>query len=218
MIEKGLLLKKPDTIKKYSYLSPAQEVHMSTLDKARETQLKNIQTKTGKSLGELTRIIEESGLVKHNQIRDYLKEKFNLGFGDASMLVHYALKTDGQSAAEASGASIEEILDEIYTGKTEIQRQVHTRVMLEVEKLGTFEIAPKKAYLSLRRKRQFAMLGPGSKGRVEVGLNMKGLPGTDRLLEQKPGGMCQYKVFLENADQVDAEFLGWLRQAFENAG
>lgn len=191
---------------------------MSTLDQARKTQLKNIEARTGKSMTELTRIIEESGLTKHNQIRDYLKEKFDLGFGDASMLVHFALKSDGQSAAEASGSSIIEITDQIYSGKTETQRQVHDRVMLEVEKLGQFEIAPKKAYLSLRRKRQFAMLGPASKGRVEIGLNMKGLPGTERLLEQKPGGMCQYKVFLENQDQIDTELLDWLRQAYESAG
>jgi len=191
---------------------------MSILDQARETQLKNIETKTGKSLDELTRIIEKSGLTKHNQIRDYIMQEFNLGYGDASMLVHFALKTDGQSAAEASGASIEEVTAQIYTGKTETQRQVHDRVMLEVKKLGTFEIAPKKAYLSLRRKRQFAMLGPASKGRVEVGLNMKGLPGTNRLIEQKPGGMCQYKVFVENPDQVDAELQGWLRQAYDSAG
>jgi len=191
---------------------------MSTLDQARQTQVRNIEARTGRSLEELTRIIEESGLTKHNQIRDYLKEKFGLGFGDASMLVHYALKTDAQSAAEASGASIPEITDQIYAGKTEIQRQVHDLVMREVEKFGAFEIAPKKAYLSLRRKRQFAMLGPGSKGRIEVGLNMKGLTGTDRLLEQKPGGMCQYKVLLEIPGQVDAEFLGWLRKAYNNAG
>jgi hypothetical protein len=47
---------------------------------------------------------------------------------------------------------------------------------------------------------------------------MKGLPGTDRLLEQKPGGMCQYKVYLDSLDQVDAELLGWLRQAYNSAG
>jgi hypothetical protein len=191
---------------------------MSTLDKARNTQLKNIETKTGKSLDELTRLIETSGLTKHNQIRDLLMQKFGLGYGDAGSLVHYALKTDGQSAAEASGATNEELTDQIYTGKTDTQRQVHDRVMAEVEKLGGFEIAPKKSYFSLRRKRQFAMLGPASKGRVEVGLNMKGLPGTDRLIEQKPGGMCQYKVFLETPNQVDAELLGWLNQAYDSAG
>jgi len=191
---------------------------MSTLDQARESQLKNIEARTGKSLDELTRIIENCGLEKHNQIRDFIMQEFNLGYGDASGIVHYARKTDGASAAEASGASIEEITDQIYAGKTETQRQIHEKVMLEVEKLGTYEIAPKKAYLSLRRKRQFAMFGPASKGRIEVGINMKGLPGTDRLLEQKPGGMCQYKVFLESPDQVDAELLGWLQQAYDSAG
>ena len=62
------------------------------------------------------------------------------------------------------------------------------------------------------------MLGPASKSRIEVGLNLKGLPGTDRLVEQKPGGMCQYKVFLESPDQVEAELLGWLRLAYDSAG
>ena len=191
---------------------------MSTLDKARDTQLKNIETKTGKSLAELTRQIEASGLTKHNQIRDFLMQEFKLGIGDAGMLVHYALKTDGQSAAQASGASMDEVTSQIYAGKTETQRQVHDRMMQEVEKLGPFEIAPKKGYLSLRRKRQFAMLGPASKARVELGLNLKGLPGTERLIQLPPGGMCQYKVFMSGPDELDAELLGWLRLAYDSAG
>ncbi|MFC2064521.1 DUF5655 domain-containing protein [Chloroflexota bacterium] len=188
---------------------------MSTLDKARATQLKNIETKTGKDLAELTHIIKDTGLQKHGQIRDYLIKTFDLGFGDASMLVHFALKTDAQSAAEASGTTLAEITAAIYERKSELQREIHELVMEQVNKFGDFEIAPKKTYLSLRRKRQFAMLGPASKGRVEVGLNMKGIPGTERLLEQKPGGMCQYKVFLDDPSHVDEELLGWIRQAYD---
>ncbi|OGN74845.1 MAG: hypothetical protein A2X25_15465 [Chloroflexi bacterium GWB2_49_20] len=188
------------------------------MDKARNTQIKNIETKTGKTLDELTLLIQNSGLTQHGQIRDFLIQEFKLGYGDANMLVHYALQSDGQSAAGASGASLQEITSQIFAGKTETQRQIHDRVMLEVEKFGKFEIAPKKTYLSLRRKRQFAMLGPASKNRVEVGLNMKGLAGTDRLVLLPAGGMCQYKVFLNNPNQVDAELLGWLRQAYDSAG
>jgi hypothetical protein len=191
---------------------------MSTLDKARSTQLKNIEARAGKSLQEITNLIQSAGLTQHGKIRDYLIQELKLGYGDANMLVHYALKTDGQSAAQASGASLEEITTQIYTGKTEIQRQIHTLVMQELEKFGLFEIAPKKGYLSLRRKRQFAMLGPASKGRIEVGLNLKGLQGTVRLVLLPPGGMCQYKVFLSDLGQVDSELLNWLRQAYDNAG
>jgi hypothetical protein len=30
--------------------------------------------------------------------------------------------------------------------------------------------------------------------------------------------MCQYKVYLDNLDQVDDELQGWLRQAYDSAG
>jgi hypothetical protein len=62
------------------------------------------------------------------------------------------------------------------------------------------------------------MIGPGSATRVDVGLNMKGMPATERLLAEKPGGMCQYKVKLASPTEVDAELVGWLRQAYTAAG
>ena len=66
--------------------------------------------------------------------------------------------------------------------------------MAAIAKFGQFEIAPKKGYVSLRGKKQFAMIGPATNTRVDVGLNMKDVKGTARLEAQKPGGMCQYKV------------------------
>jgi hypothetical protein len=62
------------------------------------------------------------------------------------------------------------------------------------------------------------MIGPATNTRVEVGINMKGVPGTDRLLEQAPGGMCQYKVRLGDAMEVDDELIRWVRQAYDAAG
>ena len=60
---------------------------MSSLDKAVQTQVDNIQKKTGKSLDELAAIVKKSGLTKHGEIRDMLKEKLGLGHGDANTLV-----------------------------------------------------------------------------------------------------------------------------------
>jgi hypothetical protein len=62
------------------------------------------------------------------------------------------------------------------------------------------------------------MIGPGTKGRIEIGLNMKGPEATGRLIAQPPGGMCQYKVFVSTADEVDGELLGWMRRAYDSAG
>jgi len=191
---------------------------MSSLDQARDTQLKNIQAKTGKTLAQLRKHIERSGLEKHGEIRAMLMRDFDLGHGDANALVHFARQSDGQSAAAAKGATADQVLDEIYTGPKAGLRPIHEKILAAASQLGDFEIAPKKGYVSLRRKKQFAMVGPGTKGRLELGLNMKGLPATERLQAQPPGGMCQYKVFLTDPAEVDSQLLGWLRQAYDGAG
>jgi hypothetical protein len=47
--------------------------------------------------------------------------------------------------------------------------------MNEIAKFGSdFEIAPKNAWVSLKRKRQFALLQPATKTRFEIGINLKG--------------------------------------------
>lgn len=188
---------------------------MSSLDKARETQLRNIEAKTGKSLAQLRELITKSGLEKHGQIRDMLKEKLGLGHGDANTLVHLALQSDGQSAAEAQGLSTDQVLDGIYTGKKAALRPIHDRLMEQIRNFGPFEEAPKKTYISLRRKKQFAMIGPATNDRIEVGLNMKQVNAGGRLEQLPPGGMCPYKVRVTSPDEVDRELLGWIRQAYD---
>jgi len=61
------------------------------------------------------------------------------------------------------------------------------------------------------------MIGPATNTRVEVGLNMKGVPATDRLIALPPKGMCDYKVNLTGVEQVDATVIGWIRRAFDGA-
>jgi hypothetical protein len=191
---------------------------MSSTEKALETQLRNIQARTGKTLDELYAFIRKSGLQKHGEIRDMLKTDLGMGHGDANTLIHFYFKSDGESAAKAKGSATVDVISEIYSGGKADLRPIHEQLMIAINKFGPFEIAPKKGYVSLRRKKQFAMIGPATKTRVEVGLNMKGVKGTGRLAEMKPGGMCQYKVNVTNVAEVDQELIGWIRQAYDSAG
>jgi len=185
---------------------------MNSVDKATQTQLANIQAKTGKTLDQLYTVIRESRLSKHTEIRDMLKTTFGLGHGDANALGLAYKKTLETQPVKGSDA-----LDDIYIGSKSELRAIHECLMIEIDRLGSFEIAPKKGYLSLRRKKQFAMIGPGTKQRLEIGLNMKGVKANQRLQEQPTGGMCQYKVFLSSVDEVDDELIDWVRQAYESA-
>lgn len=189
---------------------------MSSLDKAIQTQLDNIQKKTGKSLDELAAIIRKSGLTKHGEIRDYLKRELGLGHGDANTLVHVVLQSDGQRAAE--GKSQDAVLDEIYSGPKAHMRPIHEKLMKEINKFGEFEVVPKKGYVSLRRKKQFAMIGPKTNTRFEVGINAKDFKKNARLLEQPKGSMCNYIVNVSDAKEVDSDLVAWIKSAYEGAG
>jgi len=177
---------------------------MDAVEKATATQLANIEKKTGKTIAELGALVRGSGLTKHGELRDWAKQQFGLGFGDANALVHAAMKA-AASVAEADP------LDAIYTGPKAGMRAIHEKLVGEI---GTL----KKGYVSLRRKKQFAMIGPATNTRFEVGLNLKGVAGTGRLEECPPKGMCSHKVKLSGAGEVDGELLGWLKTAFEQAG
>lgn len=189
---------------------------MSSLDKAMQTQLDNIQKKTGKSLDELTAMIKKSGLTKHGEMRDYVKRELGLGHGDANALVHAVLQSDGQRAAE--GKSTDQVLDEIYSGAKAHMRPIHEKLMKEINKFGEFETVPKKGYVSLRRKKQFVMIGPKTNTRFEVGINARDLKKNARLLEQPRGSMCNYIVNLTDPKEVDVELIAWIKSAYEGAG
>ena len=189
---------------------------MSSLDQAVQTQLENIQKKTGKSWAELAAIVQQSGLSKHGEIRDMLKEKLGLGHGDANALVHAVLKSDGMRAAE--GKSEDAVLDEIYSGAKAGFRPIHEKLLEEISQFGEFEVVPKKGYVSLRRKKQFAMIGPKTNTRFEVGINAKDFKKDARLSEQPKGSMCNYIVSLTDVKEVDAELIAWIKSAYEGAG
>jgi hypothetical protein len=191
---------------------------MSAVDKAIQTQLTNIQTRTGKSLDELRAVLQQSGLTKHSEIRAMFQRDLGLGYGDANMLAQALRKTDAEGSNAAQAETPDDVVNALYTGAKADLRPIHDRLMAEIAQFGAFEIAPKKGYLSLRRKKQFAMIGPATNTRIEVGLNMKGVDATTRLAEMPSGGMCNYKVKVTVVAELDAELIAWIKRAYESAG
>jgi Domain of unknown function (DUF5655)/Domain of unknown function (DUF4287) len=191
------------------------------MDNALQTQLANIQKRTGKTLDELVAVVKGSGLARHGEIVAMLKSDLGMGHGDANTIVHLAKGgipgAMGAPAAPAPAADGDPV-DTYYTGPKAGLRPIHDKLMAAIGKLGEFEIAPKKTYLSLRRKKQFATIGPATNTRVEVGLNMKDVKATSRLEALPPGGMCQYRVKVTAADEVNDELLKWIRTAYDAAG
>ncbi len=191
---------------------------MTDLDRAIATQLANIEKRTGKSVADLAAIVRSSGLSRHGELVAMLKSTLGMGHGDANTLVHTVLKSDGRSAAAAQGLSAEQVLDSLYTGAKAALRPIHVTLRTAIRKFGDFEEAPKKTYVSYRRTKQFAMIGPATNTQVEVGLNMKGVKATGRLRELPAGQMCNYKVRLADPNDVDEELIAWIKTAYDTSG
>jgi predicted transport protein len=186
------------------------------------TQLKNIQTRTGKTIAELHAAVTASDAAKHSERRNWLMQRFKLSYGDANAVALFIDKplpdlgggTPTPAAAPADG----DPLAAIYTGAKARLRPVHEAVMSKIRAFGEFEESPKKSYVSLRRKKQFAMVGPATKDSIEIGLNAKDLPAHARLKLQPTGSMCNATMRITSAAEVDAQLKGWLRQAYDAAG
>jgi hypothetical protein len=183
---------------------------MADQDKALATQLANIEARSGRSIEQLKAWVQASGLGKHGEIVARLKAELGMGHGDANLIAHLAR----QPAEPAAG----DPLDALYVGAKAALRPIHEALLAGMQGLGVFEAAPKKSYISYRRKKQFAMIGPATNTRVELGLNIKSLDASPRLEALSAGQMCSFRVRLTEAAQVDDEVLGWVRAAYDAAG
>lgn len=185
-----------------------------SIDKAIQTQISNIEKATGKKLGEWTAIINKSGLAKHGELVNFLKEKHGFTHGNANTLVHVA-KQSHAGAAENS----DNLISEQYKGKENL-KPWYDKIMAGINKFGTdVEVAPKKAYVSLRRKKQFALIQPSTKDRLDVGLNIKGIAPSGIAEEgAKWNAMCTHRIRIEDGKAISKDLFNWIRQAYEQAG
>jgi predicted transport protein len=184
------------------------------IDKATQTQITNIEKNTGKKLEEWIAIVNKSGFAKHGELVNFLKEKHGFTHGNANTIVHFA-KQSHAGAAENS----DDLITEQYKGKENL-KPWYDKIMAEINKFGNdVELAPKKAYMSLRRKKQFAIIQPSTKDRLDVGLNIKGVAPSGNVEEgSKWNAMCTHRIRVENEKTINKDLFNWIKQAYDQAG
>lgn len=170
--------------------------------------------KTGKPLAEWIAFVRGSGLEKHGEMVAWLKSEHGFTHGYANFV---SLKA---READAGSHDADDLVAAQYGKGKEGLKPIYDRLIAEISTFGDdIEVAPKKANVSLRRKKQFALIQPSTKTRIDLGLKLPGKDLTDRLENSGPfGTMCTHRVRLESGDDIDAEVLGWLREAYEGAG
>lgn len=181
------------------------------MDSQLQTMIANMPEKTGKSLDEWFAILAPQGFEKHGQALKFLKSEHGVSHGFANTIVSL-FRQQGEDSEP-------DLVDSQYTGK-EALRPIHDAIIQLVSTFGTdVEIAPKKSSVSLRRKKQFALIKPATKTRIDLGLKFKDKETGERLGNSGPfGTMCTHRVQITEVSQVDGELTSWLKEAYEEAG
>ena len=169
--------------------------------------LKNIPEKTGKSLDQWKKLIAKSGNEKHGQIVKWLKTEHGVTHGFANLI----------SAKYRETGEEEDLIAAQYSGAKADLKPLHDAIVKFATSLGKdVELAPKKASHSLRRKKQFALIVPATKTRIDLGLALKGDAPNGRL--ETYNAMCSHRVRLESAADFDKEVKAWMKEAYTRAG
>src|SRR5690606_14065402 len=186
----------------------------SPVDKAMQTQIANIEKNTGKKLAEWIAIVNKSGLSKHGEMIGFLKEKHGFTHGNANMVIHYA-KLNNAGGPEDPDAMVASQ----YNGKEQLKTW-YDQLIKAINAFGNdVEVSPKKAYASLRRKKQFALVQPSTTTRLHIGLNLKNVPAKGKLEAAGSwNAMCTHRIKIEDDNAITKEVIDNIRQAYEQAG
>lgn len=178
---------------------------------AMATMVANLKGKTGRALPEWVALVRKSGLGKHGLIVTMLKADHGVGHGYANLIAASALQGDGP----APGG--DDLVAAMYAGEKQALLPIWAALEKAARSLGAdVEVSPKKTYVSLRSSKQFALVQPTTRTRVDVGLCLKGVAAGPRLEAAGSfNAMVSHRVRLEKPGDVDKELLGWLRQAYE---
>lgn len=179
------------------------------MDKALQTMIENMPEKTGKSLEEWKNILTEKAFAKHSEAVKFLKTDFQVTHGFANTIV---------TLSKEDSSSKEDLVEAQYQGKEKLL-PIYQKLIKYINSLGTdITITPKKGSVSIIRKRQFVLIKPATKTRIDLGFKLTDKPITDRLGKSGPfGTMCTHRVQISDLTEVDQELKQWIEEAYNQS-
>lgn len=179
------------------------------MDKALKTMIDNMPAKTGRSLKEWKKLLDSKSFEKHSEAVKFLKAVHGVTHGYANTIV---------TLSKEINESPEDLVTTQYQGKEDL-REIYEALLEMVKKFGKdVVVTPKKDSVSLIRKRQFALIKPATKTRIDLGLKLVGKEKSARLGDSGPfGTMCTHRVQISHADQIDDELKDWIKEAYDKS-
>jgi Domain of unknown function (DUF5655)/Domain of unknown function (DUF4287) len=176
--------------------------------------MRNLTASSGKTQEEWTAIGATVPPGRFTERVKWLQDEYGLGRGQAQAVLWFG----EHSGTGATPPTYEELVARQYAGKKAALRPILDAVVTAAGAFGgDVEAGARETYVSLDRRRQFAIVRAATQTAVAVGLVLPDVPASPRL--EPPGSLgsdrITCKVVLRSSDELDEEALGWLRAAYE---
>jgi hypothetical protein len=209
--------------KKKSAMSTLYSVHPS-IAYARAI-LDNLPTKTGRSLTEWVKLINNAPVTGDKERREWIKKEYKLGGTTAWMLVEQAAgKGSEDTDPDAYLRLAPQYVETMYAGPKAALRPIHDALIQLGRGLGAdVKVCPCQTIVPLYRNHVFAQIKPATQKRLDFGLALKGakqkIPA--RLIDT--GGLAKddritHRFPITSVKEIDAEVKRWLQVAYELDG
>src|SRR5688572_10169600 len=174
----------------------------------------SLKTSTGKSVPEWMKQLNASGITKRNDLIKWLKERQGFGHMNASLLAGIHLN-DGKPVY----GNTEDLLDNQFA-KAAAMRPLYESFIAFVQKhFGNSSVLPKKTYVSILEKREFAAINIKPK-ELRIGFDLGDRPFDDTASKSKLSGpmpRISHMLVLTDKCQLNADLVELLKASHQRS-
>jgi hypothetical protein len=182
----------------------------------------NLPARTGKSLDEWIRLVEQHGPSGEKERREWLKKEHKLGGTTAWMI---AERAEGKGAEDTDPdaylKAASEYVEAMYAGPKAALRPIHEALLALGRGLGSdVKVCPCTTIVPFYRHHVFAQIKPTTRTRIDLGLALRSSPRKipSRLIDTgglKKGDRITHRIPLAALAEIDEEVRGWLQTAYQ---
>ena len=178
-----------------------------------QAYLDNVHAKTGKTAEDFKRIAKKNGLATHRDILTWLKGEYELGHGHATAIAHFILQADKPET------STEEDIARHFSGAKAVWRKAYNELIRQIKHFAPdVQIEPTNTYISLLHANKKFAIVQVTAHRLDIGIKRKGIQPEERFIKSGTwNAMVTHRAQITDQNQIDAELITWLTEAYTNA-
>ena len=178
---------------------------------SRETWIRVLEESTGEGVDIWNRRIEQERFRDEQNLRAWLTQQGVTGYPQSLLVM------ERFGYPDFLVASADQLIEGQYTDRPQL-RPIFDAIINAVSELHGVTIQVRKTYVSLvSPRRTFARIQPTTKTRLDLGLRLAGQKPEGRLQPSTIHETMKLQISLTSVEQVDAEVLRWLRQAYDES-